>query len=90
MVTLLNCIPTAKNLFELRKECYDTLKSDVSVIKESTIKTDVMERVENQIDMLLFNWENDYYMAVACLTALRSKAPRTPVSLWLLYRMLCI
>ncbi len=40
----------------------------------------LLETVQNQMMMLLYTWEDDYYMAIASLAALRSKDPRTPVS----------
>ena len=78
------CIPTAENLFELRKAFYSTLNKEQ--LKSLTAGDDenlenVLNVVQKQMDMLLFNWENDYFMAIACLAALRSKDPRTPVSL---------
>ncbi len=83
-----NVFPTGKNLFEVRKKCYNLNMEEVSRLKKiKTIDkttgpkiTDALDRLEQQTNMLLFNWENDYYMAIAHLAALRSKDPRTPVS----------
>ena len=71
---------------ELHFNVYKTLDEEIRNIKDS-VKESNTKGIENGLDemkqltkMLLYNWEDDYYMAIATLAALRSKDPRTPVS----------
>ena len=65
----------AKNLFALRKQTFNQLASKFDPKDESA--DDIIEYLK----VLLLKSDGDYYMAVASLAALRSKDPRTPVSI---------
>ena len=71
---------------DLHYNVYKTLEKELHLIEDS-LKESKTKEIENDLDemkqlikMLLCNWKDDYYMAIAALAALRSKDPRTPVS----------
>ncbi len=70
------------NLLELHSNVYKTLKDELDKVnsKESKIEDAGLEEMKQLMMMLLYNWEDDYYMAIASLAALRSKDGRTAVS----------
>ena len=75
-----------KGLQKTKEECQKNMKDLKSLIgnkdpndKQKQAKQQI-EDLENKMQKIQNEMWNEYYMKIACLAALRSKDPRTPVS----------
>ena len=71
---------------DLHYNVYKTLEKELCKVNDSLKESktegivDGLDEMKQLIKILLYNWEDDYYMAIATLAALRSKDGRTAVS----------
>ena len=84
MYCILSNVLIDKNVMELKVACYESIEKIVAKLDGlSPLPDDLvtsLESLRDEVKMLMYDHETDYFMSIANLAALRSKDPWTPVS----------